>query len=109
MKRIRLGIHDLHPKRQINAQIFWIVFGALLLGKWLPRLAESWNAGETYNLPLGIAYVVIGLVVIVSGIAVVNATVSRLQSKIPSDPEQSETERTQISPPSALPHTGAKG
>jgi hypothetical protein len=102
MKRTYRNIHDLHPKLFINAQILWIVFGTGLLYDWLPRLARSWKAGETYNLPLDIAYTVIGIVIVVAGFIVVNSTVSRLASKIPSDPEPRETERSPMFPTNAL-------
>jgi hypothetical protein len=69
---------DLHPKLLINTQIFWIVFGMDFLAKWLPRTVESWKASESYNLPQGIAYSVIGLVVVVANFILVNSAVSRL-------------------------------
>jgi hypothetical protein len=102
MKRTYRNIHDLHPKLFINARILWIIFGTALLHEWLPRLARSWRAGETYNLPLGIAYTVIGVVLVVAGFITVNSDVSRLASKIPSDPDPRETERTPLSPTKAL-------
>lgn len=92
MKRATRNSLDLHPKWFINAQIFWIIFGTGLLYKWLPRTVDSWQAGETYNLPQGFAYSVIALVVVIVAFIMVNATVNRLQSKIPSDPEPIETE-----------------
>lgn len=102
MKRNYRNIHDLHPKLFINTQILWIVFGAGLLYDWLPRLARSWKAGETYNLPLDIVYIVIGAFLIVVGFIMVNSTVSRLASEIPSDPEPGETERTPLFPTNTL-------
>jgi hypothetical protein len=102
MKRTHRDIHDPHPKLFINAQILWIIFGTGLLHDWLPRLARSWKAGETYNLPLDIAYTVIGVFVIVVSFIMVNSAVNRLASKIPSDPEPRETERTPLFPPNAL-------
>lgn len=93
---------DLHPKMSICTQILWIIVGMGFLEKWLPRTVESWKAGETYNLPLGIAYSIIGAVLVISGFALVNATVSRLQSKIPSDSDPSEIERAPHSHPAAL-------
>jgi TRAP-type mannitol/chloroaromatic compound transport system permease small subunit len=92
MKRTDRNFLDLHPKLFINGRIFWIIFGTGLLDKWLPRTAASWTAGETYNLPMGIAYSVIGLVVVVSGFIMVNSAVSRLQSKIVADPDPGEAE-----------------
>jgi hypothetical protein len=86
----------------INTQILWIVFGAGFLYEWLPRLARSWKAGETYNLPLDIAYIVIGVFLVVVGFVLVNSAVSRLASKIPSDPDPSETERSPLFPNNAL-------
>ena len=91
MERTHRNIHDQHPKLTINARIFWIIVGTGLLDKWLPRAVESWKAGETYNLPQGIAYSVIGLVVVISGSILINSTVNRLVSS-PSDPDPSETE-----------------
>jgi hypothetical protein len=102
MERTHRNIHDLHPRLFINAQILWIIFGTGLLHDWLPRLARSWKAGETYNLPLDIAYTVIGVVLVVVGFIMVNSAVNRLASRIPSDPDPSETERTPLFPPSAL-------
>ena len=102
MKRAHRNIHDPHPKLTINARIFWIIFGTGLLYKWLPRTIESWQAGETYNLPQGIAYSVIGLVLVVVGFILVNSAVSGLQSQIPSDPEPTEGGRLPLSPPNTL-------
>jgi hypothetical protein len=102
MKRTRRNIHDSHPKLYINAQILWIIFGTGLLHEWLPRVARSWKAGETYNLPLGIAYAAIGVVLVAVGFIMVNSAVNRLASKIPSNPEPSETERTPLFPTKAL-------
>ena len=101
MERTHRNIHDQHPKLTINARIFWIIVGTGLLDKWLPRAVESWKAGETYNLPLDIAYTVIGVFVIVVGFIMVNSAVNRLASKIPSDPEPSETGRTPLFPTNA--------
>jgi hypothetical protein len=92
MKRAHRAIYDLHPKMFINTQILWIIVGIGLLEKWLPRTAESWKAGETYNLPQGIAYSVIGLELVVAGFILVNSAVNGLQSKIVPDPDPSETE-----------------
>jgi hypothetical protein len=86
----------------INSQILWIIVGTGLLEKWLPRTVDSWQAGETYNLPQGIAYSVIGLVLVVVGFILVNASVSRLQSRIVTDPDPSEAERIPLSPPNTL-------
>ena len=102
MERTHRNIHDQHPKLTINARIFWIIVGTGLLDKWLPRAVESWKAGETYNLPQGIAYSVIGLVVVISGFILINSAVNGLVSRIPSDPEPSESERYSLSPPNAL-------
>ncbi|MFZ0338165.1 MAG: hypothetical protein WAL45_09050 [Terracidiphilus sp.] len=93
MKPARRNSYDSHPKWFINVQIFWIIFGTGLLNKWLPRTVDNWQAGETYNLPQGVAYSVIGLVVVVVAFIMVNATVSRLISKIPADPDPNEIER----------------
>ncbi len=87
MKLARPTFQDSHPRFLINTQILWIVVGTGLLCKWLPRIAESWKSGETYNLPQGIAYAVIGAVIVVCNFILVNAAVSRLQSKISSNPE----------------------
>jgi hypothetical protein len=51
---------------------------------------------------LDIAYTVIGVVLVVVGFIMVNSAVNRLASRIPSDPDPSETERTPLFPPSAL-------
>jgi hypothetical protein len=102
MKPAHRNGYDSHPKLTINARIFWIIFGTGLLYKWLPRTIESWQAGETYNLPQGIAYSFIGLVLVVAGFILVNSAVNRLQSIIPSDPEPSEAERIPLSPPNTL-------
>jgi hypothetical protein len=75
MKRTHRNTHDLHPKLFINTQILWIIFGTGLLDDSLPRLARSWKAGETYNLPLDIAYTVIGVVLVVVGFITVNSAV----------------------------------
>ena len=80
------------PSGSSIVQIFWIIFGTGLLNKWLPRTVDNWQAGETYNLPQGVAYSVIGLVVVVVAFIMVNATVSRLISKIPADPDPNEIE-----------------
>jgi TRAP-type mannitol/chloroaromatic compound transport system permease small subunit len=93
MKPAHSYSYDSHPKLFINTQIFWIIFGTGLVYKWLPRTIDNWQAGETYNLPQGIAYFVIGLVVVIVAFIMVNATVSRLQSKTPSNPDPSEAER----------------
>ena len=93
MKPAHRYSYDSHPKLFINTQILWIIFGMELLAKWLPRTVESWKAGESYNLPQGIAYSVIGLVLVVIGFILINSAVSRLQSMIPSDPDPSEAER----------------
>jgi hypothetical protein len=102
MKRTHRNIHDLHPKLLINAQILWIIVGTGQVNVWLPHAARSWKAGETYNLPLDIAYTVIGVVLVVVGFITINSAVNRLVSKIPSDPDPSETERTSLFPPNAL-------
>ena len=100
MKRTQRDIHDPHPKLFINAQILWIIFGTGLLHDWLPRLARSWKAGETFNLPLDIAYTVIGVVLVVVGFITVNSAVNRLASRIPSDPEPRETRADAYQTPS---------
>ena len=102
MKHTHRYYPDLYPKIFINTQILWIVVGTGLLHNWLPRTAKSWKAGEAYNLPQGIAYSVIGLVLVIVGFVLVNSALGRLVPRIPSDPEPSETERTLLSPPSAL-------
>jgi len=102
MKRTYRNIHDIHPRLFINAQILWIMVATGLLHDWLPRLARSWKAGETYNLPLDFAYIVIGAFLVVVGFIMVNSAVSRLASRIPSDPDPSETERSPLFPHSAL-------
>jgi hypothetical protein len=86
----------------INTQILWIIVGTGFLHDCLPRIARSWKAGETYNLPLDIAYAVIGVFFFVVGFIMVNSAVNRLASRIPSDPDPSQTERTPLFPPSAL-------
>jgi TRAP-type mannitol/chloroaromatic compound transport system permease small subunit len=78
MKPVRRYFIDSHPKMFINTQILWIVVGTGILDKWLPRVASSWKAGETYNLPQGIAYIVIGAVVVVANFILVNSGVNRL-------------------------------
>jgi hypothetical protein len=102
MRRTHRNIHDLYPKLFINAQILWIIFGTGLLHDCLPRLARSWKAGETYNLPLDIACTVIGVFIVVVGLIMVNSVVNRLASKIPSHPDPIEAERSPLFPPSAL-------
>ncbi len=102
MNRTRRAIHNAHPKLLINAQILWIIVGFGLVDKWLPRVASSWKAGETYNLPQGIAYIVIGVAIVVINFILVNSIVSRLQSRIASNLEPSETDRALLSPPNAL-------
>jgi hypothetical protein len=102
MKQAHRNSYDSHPRLFINSQILWIIVGTGLLYKWLPRTVDSWHAGETYNLPQGIAYSVIGFVLVVIGFILVNSGVSGLQSKIPSDPEPSEAERLPLSPPNTL-------
>jgi hypothetical protein len=101
MKRARRDIRNLHPRRFINAQILWIVCGTGILFKGLPLIAKGWQ-GETYDLPLGIAYTVIGIVVVVNRFLLVNATLRRLESKLASNPEPSVTERTLQPPPITL-------
>lgn len=102
MKRAHRNIDDLHPRLFINAQILWIIFGTGFLQEWLPRLARSWKAGEAYNLPLEIAYTVIGVVLVVAGFITVNSAVNRLASRIPSDPEPRETGRNPMPPSKTL-------
>jgi TRAP-type mannitol/chloroaromatic compound transport system permease small subunit len=92
MKPAHRNFLDLHPKLLINTQILWIVVGTGLLYKWLPRTVDSWQAGETYNLPQGITFIVIGVVIVVANFILVNSAVGRLQSKIPSDPTPNEAE-----------------
>ena len=101
MERAHRNMLDVHPKLFINTQVLWIIVGTGLLDKWLPRTVANWKAGETYNLPLDIAYTVIGVFVIVVGFIMVNSAVNRLASKIPSDPEPSETGRTPLFPTNA--------
>lgn len=93
MQRTHRNFVDSHPKLLINSQILWIVVGSGLLHNWLPRIAHSWKAGESYNLPLGIAYAVIGVVLVVANFILVNSAVSRLQSMIASDPDPGEAVR----------------
>jgi hypothetical protein len=102
MKRTRRAIYDSHPKLPINSQLLWIIVGIGLVDKWLPRVSSSWKAGETYNLPQRIAYIVIGVVIVVINFVLVNSTVSRLQSKIDSNLEPSQTDHPLLSPPKAL-------
>jgi len=51
---------------------------------------------------LDFAYIVIGAFLVVVGFIMVNSAVSRLASRIPSDPDPSETERSPLFPHSAL-------
>jgi TRAP-type mannitol/chloroaromatic compound transport system permease small subunit len=102
MKPAHRNGYDSHPKLTINTQILWIIAGTGLLYRWLPRTVDSWQAGETYNLPQGIAYSVIGVVLVLVGFVLVNSAINRLVSKIPSDPDPSESERIPLSPPNTL-------
>jgi hypothetical protein len=102
MTRSRRATRDSHPRLLINAQILWIIVGFGLVDKWLPRVAINWRAGETYNLPQGIEYVVIGFVIVVINFILVNSSVRQLQSKLASNLEPSESDRPMLSPPNAL-------
>jgi len=63
---------------------------------------QELEGGRNLQLPLDIAYTVIGVVLVVVGFIMVNSAVNRLASRIPSDPDPSQTERTPLFPPSAL-------
>lgn len=102
MPPTRRNFREAHPRLLINTQILWIVVGTGLLHQWLPRIASSWRAGETYNLPQAIAYSVIGLVIVVANFILVNSAIGRLAAKNPSDVGTGETESRSGSPRGAL-------
>ena len=87
MEPKRLNSIDNHLKRYIFTQIFVIIAGVAILYRGIPLIARGWTAGETYLLPLGIAYVVCGMTPIVVGMVLVNSAINRLQSRISSDSE----------------------
>jgi len=102
MKQERGHAVDLHPKRYIFAQIVWIIFGTGVLYQGLRLIGKGWAGGETYVLPLGLAFAVIGATIVVSRLFLVNSAVGRLESKMAPSPDASELERSPLSSERAL-------
>ena len=92
MKRDNHDALDCQPRPYVFVQIIWMICGTGILMLGLPLIASGLH-GESYELPLGIAYAVIGVVVTVGRLFVLCGAVRRLPSKIPSGPEPTETER----------------
>jgi hypothetical protein len=93
---------DLHPKRYIFAQIFLIVFGTGILYRGLSLIGGCWMSRETYNLPLGVAYVAIGVAIVLSRLIVVNDALSRVESKITTGSDTKQSEHSSLSQPNPL-------